>query len=154
MVVMDVDGVLTNGQLLVTDDGHQLRSFNIKDGYAMQLAVKKGLLLAVISGAHNDGVVKRLQHLGLNEIHTAIPNKVAQLEKLMLQHNVNANQIAFIGDDMPDVEAMKLVLLPVTPADAVNEAKQVARYISPMKGGEGCVRDVLEKILKLQGLWE
>ena len=154
MVVMDVDGVLTNGQLLVTEKGEQLRSFNIKDGYAMQLAIRKNLLLAVISGSHNDGVVKRLEHLGMKEIFTNVRNKVFQLEKLVLEHNILMDDIAYIGDDMPDLLAMKLVGLPIAPADATSEIKEAAKYISPFNGGEGCVRDVLEKILKLQGGWE
>lgn len=154
LVAMDVDGVLTNGSLLVTSDGMQQRTFNIKDGYAIQLAIKKNVMVAVISGAHDTGVVKRMEGLGVTEIYTSVKNKLAALEKILISHKISWNECVFIGDDMPDVEVMKNVALPCAPADAVAEVKATAKYISPFTGGQGCVRDILEKILKLQGMWE
>lgn len=152
--VFDVDGVLTNGMLLVMPDGEFLRTMNIKDGYAMQLAIKKGYRIAVISGGHSQGVPKRLQKLGLTEVHMGVSNKIEVLEAFMQRHKVAAESILCMGDDIPDTEMMKRCGLPACPKDAVQEIRNVAVYISEMGGGEGCVRDVIEQVMKVQGTWE
>lgn len=152
-VVLDVDGVLTDGTVLVTDKGDFLRSFNVKDGYAMQLAIKKGLMLWVISGGISEGVKRRMKGLGLSEIHLGVADKLSLLQRLSAQYDIPAEQILFVGDDVPDRAAMRWSGLSVCPADAVEEIKEVSDFISPIAGGKGVVRDVLEKVLKLQEKW-
>jgi len=153
VLFLDVDGVLTDGSVLVTERGEQLRRFSVKDGYAMQLAIKRGLHVAIISGGNSAGVEARLRGLGVKEIHLAVADKQAVLDKLVEQYGVSLDQVAFMGDDIPDLVCMKKVGLAICPLDAVEEVKAAAHYVSPKKGGEGCVREVLEKMLKLQGKW-
>ena len=152
-VVLDVDGVLTDGKLLVTENGEQLRSFFVKDGYAMQLAVKMGLHIWVISGGKSEGVRKRLEGLGITEIHLGVNNKMEILKQLQAKYELNHFDLMYVGDDMPDYEVMQAVGLAVCPNDAVEDIKTISHYMSPKNGGEGVVRDVLEKILKLKGKW-
>ena len=152
-VILDVDGVLTDGTLQVTEAGEQLRTFYVKDGYAMQLAVTMGLHLWVISGGKSEGVRKRLEGLGIQEIHLGVSNKRDVLESLMQQYEIESEYLLYVGDDMPDYEVMQLVGIAACPQDAVEDIKQISHYMSPFKGGRGVVRDVLEKILKIQGMW-
>ena len=152
--VFDVDGVLTNGTLLVTEEGHLLRTMNIKDGYALQLAIKKGYQIWIISGGTSNAVVKRLSKLGLEEVHIAVKDKAQLLKTLLAKYGIAPSAILYMGDDMPDREVMQLCGLKTCPADAINEIKAVADYISPIKGGEGCVREVSEFVLKLNNHWE
>jgi len=152
--VFDVDGVLTAGDLMLTEDGHMLRSMNIKDGYAMQLAIKKGYKIWIISGAKSDGVRQRLSKLGIMEIHTGIESKKELLHDIALASATEYHSVLYMGDDIPDYAAMQACGLPCCPNDAVPEIKQVAKYISPYAGGKGCVRDVIEKVLKLNGDWD
>ena len=152
--VFDVDGVLTDGSLMLTDDGHMLRSMNIKDGYAMQLAIKKGYKVWIISGGKSDGVRLRLSKLGVQEIHTGIESKKELLHNIALTSNTEFRTVLYMGDDIPDYAAMKACGLLCCPNDAVAEIKQIASYISPFGGGKGCVRDVIEKVLKLNGDWD
>lgn len=151
--IFDVDGVLTNGEVLVTENGEQLRQFNIKDGYALQLAVKKGYHVAVISGAKSAGVEKRLIGLGIKDIFLGVSDKISVFRKLMQQYNLIPESLVYVGDDIPDLQVMKLVALPVCPKDAVDEIKEVSLYISPKKGGEGVARDIIEKVMKVQDKW-
>lgn len=152
-VVLDVDGVLTDGSIHVNEEGQQLRTFFVKDGYAIQLAEKMGVPIWVISGGNSAGVRSRLETLGVKEIHLGISNKMELLQKLLLKHHVKAAELLFIGDDMPDIEVMKAVGFAACPNDAAEEIKQISHYMSPKNGGRGAVRDVLEKLLKLQGKW-
>lgn len=151
--IFDVDGVLTNGNVLVTEQGEQLRQFNIKDGYALQLAVKKGFNVAVISGARSAGVEKRLQGLGIKDVFLGISDKMSVFNNYLTEKQLNADDIVYAGDDIPDLSVMKLVGLAVCPSDAVEEIKAVSNYISPKKGGEGVARDIIEKVLKIQDKW-
>ncbi|MDE3254435.1 MAG: HAD-IIIA family hydrolase [Bacteroidota bacterium] len=152
--VFDVDGVLTNGTLLVTEEGHLLRTMNIKDGYALQLAIKKGYQIWIISGGTSNAVVKRLSKLGLEEVHIAVKDKAQLLQTLLTKYDIAPSALLYMGDDMPDRAVMQLCGLKACPADAINEIKAVADYISPIKGGEGCVREVIEFVLKLNNHWE
>lgn len=152
-VVLDVDGVLTNGEILVTEKGEQLRTFNVKDGYAIQYAVKQGLLIFVITGAKSLGVQKRFEALGVREVHIGIIDKLGLLSSLLEKYNISKEEVAFLGDDMPDYACMTYVGSAIAPADAVDDIKKICHYISNKKGGEGIVREILEKILKLQGKW-
>jgi 3-deoxy-D-manno-octulosonate 8-phosphate phosphatase (KDO 8-P phosphatase) len=151
--VFDVDGVLTDGTLLVLPNGVMARRMNIKDGYALQLAVKKGYHIVIISGGVSPEVKERLNKLGVTHVFMQVQNKVAVLNEFMQQHNLSKQQVLFMGDDMPDASALRLVGLPACPADASTDIKAIAQYISPVNGGAGCARDVIEKVMKLQGNW-
>jgi 3-deoxy-D-manno-octulosonate 8-phosphate phosphatase (KDO 8-P phosphatase) len=150
----DVDGVLTDGSLMLTEDGHMLRSMNIKDGYAMQLAIKKGYRVWIISGGRSEAVRMRLNRLGVQEVHIGIDSKREFLHEIATASDTDYSTILYMGDDIPDYAAMQQCGLPCCPNDAVPEIKQVARYISPYDGGKGCVRDVIEKVLRLNNHWE
>ena len=152
--VFDVDGVLTNSQLLAMEDGSLLRSVNIKDGYALQLAVKKGYHIWIISGGTSAAIMKRFQNLGLAEVHINVKDKKALLQELVAKHEISLETTLYMGDDMPDYAVMQICGLPACPADACTEIKAISKYISPINGGMGCVRDVIEKVLKLNGHWE
>lgn len=152
--IFDMDGVLTDGTLLILDNGQFIRRMNIKDGYALQLAVKKGYRVAVISGSTSDPAVIRLGKLGITDVFMGVKNKTDVFHQYLLQHQTDASQVLYMGDDIPDLAVMKLAGMPCAPADAVNEIKQVARYISTASGGMGCVRDVIEKVMKLNDHWD
>ncbi len=153
-IVLDVDGVLTNGEVILFADGELARTMHTKDGFAMQLAVKKGYGISVITGGNSVAVAKRLQGLGINDVFLGIKDKVEKLTAIMENYRLKKEEIAFIGDDIPDLQAMQMVGMPCCPADAVPEIKEICSYISPIDGGKGCVRDILEKILKLNGDWD
>ena len=151
--VFDIDGVLTDGGLLILSDGQQARTMNIKDGYALQLAVKKGYRVVIISGSHSDPVKERLGKLGVTACYTQVPDKKEKLLEIINQFGLDTQEIMYMGDDLPDLTAMQLVGLPCCPADAVEEIRQCALYISPFAGGKACARDVIEKVMKLNGNW-
>jgi 3-deoxy-D-manno-octulosonate 8-phosphate phosphatase (KDO 8-P phosphatase) len=153
LFVLDVDGVLTDGSLLLMDNGEMARRMNIKDGYALQLAIKKGYDILIISGGASHAVKNRLEKLGISKIELAVKNKPAVLLKYVNDNKLDWAEVLYMGDDVPDVAAMQMVGLACAPADAVQEVKSIAHYISPIKGGEGCVRDVIEKVLKLNNNW-
>ena len=152
--ILDVDGVLTNGMLLVTEAGEQLRQFNIKDGYALQLAVKRGFKIAVVSGARSKGVEHRLRGLGIENVFLGLDSKLEVYMEFLNKNELMPEQVLFMGDDIPDLQLMKLAGLAVCPADAVEEIKAVSHYISPRNGGDACVRDIIEKVLKIQNAWD
>lgn len=151
--IFDVDGVLTDGTVTVTTDGEMLRKFNIKDGYALKTAVDAGYNVCIISGGSNEGVRKRLQHLGVKDIYLGAHNKIEQLNDYFSKNNIADNQTLYMGDDIPDYPVMKLVALPCCPQDAVPEIKAISKYISHKKGGEGAARDVIEQVMKVQDKW-
>ncbi len=152
--IFDVDGVLTNGKLILLNDGQMARTMDIKDGYALQLAIKKGYKIAVISGGSSEAVRLRLSKLGITDIFLSVEHKKKLLEDYITANKLLPEQILFMGDDIPDYMPMQIVGLPACPADAVPEIKQISKYISPYNGGNGCVRDVIEKVLKLNDHWE
>lgn len=151
--VFDIDGVLTNGNIGLPEGGLQERSMNIKDGYALQLAIKKGYKILVISGADSQQARERLSRLGLTDIHISVTDKSSLLKNYMKEHSFDRSQVLFMGDDIPDLPLMSIAGLGCAPYDAVSELRSAARYISRFKGGEGCVRDVIEKVLRLNGHW-
>lgn len=153
LFVLDVDGVLTDGNLLVLNDGQMARSMNIKDGYALQLAVKRGYQVLVISGGNADAVKNRLERLGISEVWMNAVNKIDILSKYVTDHRLSWQQVLYMGDDIPDLRPMQMAGLACCPADAVPEIKAQSHYISPVNGGRGCVRDVIEKVLKLNDHW-
>jgi 3-deoxy-D-manno-octulosonate 8-phosphate phosphatase (KDO 8-P phosphatase) len=152
--IFDVDGVLTDGTLLILHDGQMARSMNIKDGYALQLAIKKGYRVVIISGGTDLAVKERLNKLGVTDVFLKITDKKAVLAEYVARHELQWNQLLFMGDDIPDYIPMQMVGLPCCPADAAPEIKQISKYISPIAGGKGCGRDVIEKVLKLNGHWD
>jgi 3-deoxy-D-manno-octulosonate 8-phosphate phosphatase (KDO 8-P phosphatase) len=151
--VFDVDGVLTDGTILLVGNGLQARQMHIKDGLALQMAVKNGYPVVIISGAYSEPVVERMHYLGLTDVFTAIKNKKEFLLNYCTEKGFKVEELLFMGDDLPDVEALKIAGLSCCPADAAPEVLEISHYISPVKGGYGCVRDVIEKILKLNCHW-
>lgn len=152
--VFDIDGVLTDGNLLVTETGDLLRQMSIRDGYAVELAVKKGYQVWIISGGRQEAPCIRLRNLGVTEAHFCVPDKKILLRQLFEKYGADPAAALYMGDDIPDYAVMQLCGLPACPADAAPEIKSLARYISPFNGGKGCVRDVIEKVLKLNGHWD
>lgn len=150
--VFDVDGVLTDGTVLLLENGLQARRMNIKDGLALQMAMKQNRVV-IVSGAYSEPVLARLQYLGLQEIYLGTKDKLAFLQEYCSRHAIEWNQLLYMGDDLPDMDVLKSAGIACCPADAVPEVQSICHYISPKKGGEGCVRDVIEKVLKLHGHW-
>ncbi len=151
--IFDVDGVLTDGKVTIFPDGQLIRTMNIKDGYAMKTAVDMGYNVCIISGGTNDAVKSRLRGLGITDIYLGAHNKIEQLDEYLDIYNINPENVLYMGDDIPDYPVMKLVGLPTCPKDAVPEIQDVSLYISQKKGGNGCVRDVIQQVLKVQDKW-
>ena len=152
--IFDVDGVLTNGMVTVMPDGEMIRHMSIKDGYALKIAVNAGFKVCIISGGTNEGVRTRLKNLGISDIYLGAHNKVDQYKQLVKKYNLNSENVLYMGDDIPDFPVMNIVGMPVCPNDAAPEIQSISKYISNKKGGEGCVRDVIEQIMRVQGKWD
>lgn len=152
-LVFDVDGVLTDGTINITTEGEMYRTMNIKDGYALKTAVDNGFKVCIISGGSNEGVRKRLQGLGITDIHLGTHQKTKTLHNYLMENNLKAENTLYMGDDIPDLYVMQEVGLPCCPQDAVPEIKELSKYISHKNGGKGCVRDIIEQVLKVQGKW-
>ncbi len=151
--VFDVDGVLTDGTVTVTTNGDLLRKMNIKDGFALKTAVDKGYNVCIISGGSNEGVRKRLRGLGITDIHLGVQHKTDTLEEYFDIYQIKPENVLYMGDDIPDLYVMQQVGLPTCPQDAAPEIKAISKYISHRKGGKGCVRDVIEQVLRVQAKW-
>ncbi|MFY0644520.1 MAG: HAD-IIIA family hydrolase [Bacteroidia bacterium] len=151
--VFDVDGVLTDGSILVTEHGDQLRSMNIKDGYALQYAVKQNYNVIIISGGDSEGVRKRLERLGVKEIHLGVKDKTSLLQQICTSNDISLDSCLYMGDDLPDLHVMDLCAVKSCPRDAVSEIQAIADIVSQMPGGRGAVRDIIEKTLTVQGKW-
>ncbi|HEY4153950.1 MAG TPA: HAD hydrolase-like protein [Puia sp.] len=152
--IFDIDGVLTDGTIQVFESGEQVRQMSVKDGFALQLAVKKNYQVAVVSGANGLGAKNRLLKLGIRDVFLQVSDKKKQIEEYLQQHNLQWKEVLYMGDDIPDMAALKMAGLPCAPSDAVPEVLQMVKYISTRPGGSGCVRDVIEKVLRLQGNWD
>lgn len=151
--IFDVDGVLTDGSVILEPTGEQSRTMNIKDGYALQLAVKRGYKVAIISGGKNEIVRKRFTGLGITDVFMGSAYKINAYNQLKDTYQFQDEQVLYMGDDIPDYEIMSFIGLPTCPGDAASEIKKVSSYISPLQGGKGAVRDVIEKVLRAQGKW-
>ncbi|MBL7900919.1 MAG: HAD-IIIA family hydrolase [Bacteroidia bacterium] len=151
--IFDIDGVLTSGNVLVTEEGHMLRTVNIKDGYALQHAVKQGYKIAIISGGNSEGMLHRFRGLGITEIYLGQKNKVHAFEKVLSDFRVSESEVAYMGDDMPDYPILRRAGLPCCPADAPDDIREICTWIAPVAGGLGCARALLEQAMKLQGTW-
>ena len=152
-LIFDVDGVLTNGDIIASGSGEYLRTFNIKDGYALQLAVKRGYHVCIISGGSGAAMQQRFEGLGINNIFLGATDKVVIYNDLLAKYNLTPSETLYMGDDIPDLKVMQLVGLATCPADAVPEIKAISQYISPYTGGKTAVRDIIEKVLRVQHKW-
>lgn len=151
--VFDVDGVLTDGTLTILPNGVMARKMNVKDGYALQLAIKKGYKIAIISGGNSEEVTDRLNKLGIDEVYMRVLDKESVLSSYLQKHHLSWEEVLYMGDDIPDMIVMKKAGIACCPLDAVEEIKEISAYISPLNGGFGCCRDVIEKVMKLRGNW-
>lgn len=152
-VAFDVDGVLSPSTIPMDATGTPLRMVNIKDGYALQLAVKRGLKIAIITGADSEAVRVRYQGLGIKDVFTKASKKIEVLKAWMAANDLTPAEVAYVGDDIPDFEVMKEAGLSVAPADAAVDILRIAHYISPVNGGYGVARDLLEQVLRVQEKW-
>lgn len=151
--IFDYDGVMTDGSVITTNDGEALRITNVKDGYALQLAHKKGYRVAVISGARSESMVHRMKALQITDVFLGVEKKQIIYHNYLKEHDLKPEQVLYMGDDIPDYEVMQEAGISACPGDAAEEIKSIAKYISHFNGGKGCVRDVIEQVLKVQGMW-
>lgn len=153
-ILFDIDGVVTDGKIMILESGEVIRNMNSKDGYALHLAVQKGYRLGVISGGNNLGVKQLLARTGITDVFINAHDKLAVYENYILENKLKEEEILFVGDDLPDHGIMSRVGVAVCPNDAAVEIKEICHYVSPKKGGEGCMRDILEQVMRVQGNWE
>lgn len=151
--VFDVDGVLSRTTMTLHPSGEPMRTINIKDGYALQLAVKKDYPIGIITGGSTHSIRLRFKNLGIKDVYMGSSNKIEDFKRFLKDHSLNAEEVLYMGDDLPDYEIMSIAGFPTCPADAVTEIKQRAKYISHIPGGEGCVRDIIEQVLRLHNKW-
>lgn len=151
--IFDIDGVLTDSSVHVTESGEMLRIMNIRDGFAMKAALESGYNVCIISGGKNEGVRIRLRNLGINDIHLGSSDKVKTFNEYTELYKIKPETVLYMGDDIPDYHVMQLVGLPTCPQDATPEIKEISNYISHKNGGKGAVRDVIEQVMKVQGKW-
>jgi len=149
----DVDGVFTNGSVMLHPGGEFIRMMNIKDGYAVQHAVKMGYPIAIISGGYSKMVRKRFEYLGVKDIFMKSGNKISAFQTFLKKYDLQPSELLYMGDDLPDYEVMKMAGFSACPSDAASEIKEISSYISYQKGGEGCVRDIIEQVLRLHDKW-
>ena len=151
--VFDVDGVLSSSRIILHPGHEMMRSMNIKDGYAIHYAIRKGYPIAIITGGNSDAVAQRFENLGVTDIYLRSKDKVENLSDFLSKRDLGKENVLYMGDDILDYLVMKEVGFPTCPSDAVEEIKAISTYISDKAGGEGCVRDVIEQVLRLQGRW-
>jgi 3-deoxy-D-manno-octulosonate 8-phosphate phosphatase (KDO 8-P phosphatase) len=151
--IFDVDGVMTDGTIQSTNEGHALRTFHTRDGYAIRRAIEEGLKVVVITGGKGNSIESRMKYLGVTQFYTGVGDKMPVYQRFIETHNLKPAEIIYMGDDVNDLTVMRKVGLACCPADACPEIQEVSHYISPINGGKGCVRDVIEKVMKLRGNW-
>jgi 3-deoxy-D-manno-octulosonate 8-phosphate phosphatase (KDO 8-P phosphatase) len=151
--VFDYDGTLTDGTIILLDEGEPLRTANVRDGYAIQLAVKNGFQIAIISGGRSKSMSNRFRMLKVQHVFLGVEHKLDTLKNFLETSQLKPENVLYLGDDIPDYHAMKYCGVAACPADAAEEIKAISNYISHYKGGEGCARDVIEQVLKVQGKW-
>lgn len=151
--VFDVDGVFTDCRIMISNDGEILREYNVRDGLSVVRALEKGYPIAIISGSKGKQLQRRMESLGIKFIYLEKMSKVDSLKNFSDRAGIPLNEIVYMGDDYPDIEPMKMVRLGVAPADAADDVRAAAHYVSKFKGGEGCVRDVIEQVLRARGDW-
>ncbi len=151
--VFDVDGVMTDGRLILINN-QMIRSMNTRDGFVLQFAVKKGYKIAVITGGKDESVVSRLKYLGITDVYLDSKDKWNDMEDFLYKYGLKPQEILYMGDDLPDYNVMTRVGVAAAPKDACPEILSIADYISPIEGGQGCVRDVIEQVLRVRGDWD
>lgn len=154
LVVLDVDGTLTDGKLYIDNFGNEMKAFDVKDGLAISQSIKAGIKFAIITGKTSNIVEKRGKELGITDIIQGSKNKIEDLEKILKKYNISYEETAYLGDDLIDLKPMKLCKFSACPKDAVQEIIDICDFVSTKNGGNGAVREILEKILKDEGLWE
>ena len=152
-IIFDVDGVLSLSTIQMSPAGLPVRTVNIKDGYAIQLAIKMGMKIAIISGGTDPSIEERYRKLGMTDIFMSCSTKIQVLNQYLADNYLSADEVIYVGDDIPDYEIMKVVGCPCCPADACSDIKEISTYVSPYEGGKGCARDIIEQILRAKGLW-
>jgi len=152
-LAFDVDGVFTDGTVLVSESGDLLRAHHAKDGYALRCAVKEGYPICIITGGTSQTIIKRFEMLGVTDLYLGARAKLRPFLHFCEKYHLSPSEVLFMGDDIPDLEVMQVCGLPCAPADAVHEVRKAAQYISLFAGGKGCVRDVVEQLLRLHGKW-
>ena len=152
-LIFDVDGVMTDGGIIPLPDGDFMRKYNAKDGYAIAEAVRVGCKIGIITGGRGRSLRHRLDMLGLTKIYMDCMDKIAALNDFCTEQGVSPGRVVYMGDDIPDLECMRAVGIPVCPADAAAEVIEASRYVSEFAGGQGCVRDIIEQVLRAQGKW-
>jgi 3-deoxy-D-manno-octulosonate 8-phosphate phosphatase (KDO 8-P phosphatase) len=153
LMLFDIDGVLSANNVQIGENGELIRTTNVKDGYVLKYAIKKGLKIAIISGGLNESVKLRFELLGIEDVIIGCKNKLVEFERLLHKYNVRPEKVLYMGDDIPDYQVMKNVGLACCPSDAADEIKEISIYISSSKGGEACVRDIIGQVLRAKGLW-
>ncbi|MEN9918470.1 MAG: hypothetical protein RL662_906 [Bacteroidota bacterium] len=151
--IFDVDGVLSPDSIPLSSEGEPMRMVNIKDGFALNLACKNGYGIAIITGGDTEAVRKRFARLGIEHIYMKSSIKINDFNDFISKTGYNSDEIVYVGDDLPDYPVMKVVGLPIAPADGASEIKEIAKYISHKKGGEGVARDIIEQVMKAQNKW-
>jgi len=151
--IFDIDGVLTDGKVLVTTEGELYRAVDTKDGYAIKCAILKGYKIVIISGGNNEGIRNRFKAFGINDIYLGAHHKLDSFNDLMDNYDLNPDEILYMGDDIPDIPVMEKVGLSCCPADAVSDVKAIVKYVSHKNGGQGCVREIIEQVLRVQDKW-
>ncbi len=151
--VFDVDGVLASSQIVLHPSGDMMRTMNTKDGFALAQAVKQGFLVAVITGAKSTSIIERFKTLGISDVVIESLKKETDLLAFIKKYDLDLSSLVYMGDDLPDLIAMQMVGIPSCPADAVEEIQNISIYISDYKGGEGCVRDIIEQVMRAQKMW-
>lgn len=152
-IAFDVDGVLSPSTIPMSPEGLPLRMANLKDGYAMQLAVKAGLRLAIITGANVPSIPGRFNVIGVQDIFMGVSDKLPIFEKWLADNNLSPDEVVYAGDDIPDLPVLRACGLPVAPRDAAPECKTVAKFVTAADGGHGVAREILEEVMRAQGHW-
>ena len=152
-IVLDVDGVMTDGGIIPTPDGDFIRRYNAKDGYAIASAIREGLKICIISGGRGRMLENRLKMLGVTRYYLNCMDKVTAIREFATDHNIDLENVIYMGDDIPDLECMRLVGVPVCPSDAAMEVVEASRYVSEYNGGYGAVRDIVEQVMRAKGVW-
>ena len=152
-IIFDIDGVLSAETITLSADGEPLRTVNIKDGYAIQLAIKMGLRIVIMTGATTEAVRLRYERLGVEDIYMACAVKIKTYDEFLAKYGLTDSEVIYMGDDVPDLEILRRVGCPVCPQDACPDVKEACLYVSPYRGGYGCGRDVIEQTLRAQGKW-
>ncbi len=152
-LIFDVDGVLTDGSVTIMPNGEQIRSLNSKDGFAIQLAIRKGLRVCVITGGSSESIKQALMNWGIEDVYLKVSNKMDTYDDIKVMYDLKDEHIMYMGDDLPDYEVMKAVGIPACPNNAAREILDISKYISDRAGGKGCVRDIIEMVLRAQKMW-